>query len=57
MSLAGNMRRRGMGEAEILVAPQVANERRRDPPLDAAEVEGIAVSEAGGMDKAFVILG
>jgi putative DNA primase/helicase len=45
-SLAGSMRRRGMGEAEILAALQVANERRCVPPLDAAEVEGIARSVA-----------
>jgi putative DNA primase/helicase len=45
-SLAGSMRRRGMGEAEILAALQVANERRCVPPLDATEVEGIARSVA-----------
>jgi len=45
-SIAGTMRRRGMGEAEILAALQVANEGRCEPPLAAAEVEGIARSVA-----------
>src|SRR5215213_2709251 len=45
-SLAGTMRRRGMGEAEILAALQVANEQRCQPPLKAAEVEKIAASVA-----------
>ncbi len=45
-SLAGTMRRRGMGEAEILAALQVANERRCEPPLGAEEVEKIAASVA-----------
>jgi putative DNA primase/helicase len=43
-SIAGTMRRRGMGEAEILAALQVANERRCSPPLPAREVEKIAAS-------------
>ena len=43
-SLAGTMRRRGMGEAEILAALQVANEQRCQPPLEAKEVEKIAAS-------------
>jgi len=43
-SLAGTMRRRGMGEAEILAALEVANEQRCEPPLEAAEVEKIAAS-------------
>ena len=45
-SMAGTMRRRGMGEAEILAALQVANERRCTPPLEAREVEKIAASVA-----------
>jgi putative DNA primase/helicase len=45
-SLAGTMRRRGMGEAEILAALQVANEQRCQPPLEAKEVEKIAASMA-----------
>jgi putative DNA primase/helicase len=43
-SLAGTMRRRGMGEAEILGALQVTNEQRCQPPLEAEEVEKIATS-------------
>jgi putative DNA primase/helicase len=43
-SLAGTMRRRGMGEAEILGALKVTNERRCEPPLKAEEVERIAAS-------------
>jgi putative DNA primase/helicase len=46
-SLAGSMRRRGMGEAEILGALLVTNEQRCKPPLDAEEVEKIAASVAG----------
>src|SRR5215208_3150622 len=45
-SLAGTMRRRGMGEAEILAALQVANEQRCQPPLEAEEVGKIAGSVA-----------
>ncbi len=45
-SIAGTMRRRGMGEAEILAAIQVANEQRCQPPLEAEEVEKIAASVA-----------
>ena len=45
-SIAGTMRRRGMGEAEILAALQVANEQRCQPPLEAEEVEKIAASVA-----------
>jgi putative DNA primase/helicase len=45
-SLAGTMRRRGMGEGEILAALQVANEQRCQPPLEAEEVEKIAASVA-----------
>jgi putative DNA primase/helicase len=45
-SLAGTMRRRGMGEAEILAALQVANEQRCQPPLEAQEVKKIATSVA-----------
>jgi P4 family phage/plasmid primase-like protien len=45
-SLGGTMRRRGMGEPEILAALRVANERRCEPPLDAEEVEKIAASVA-----------
>ena len=45
-SLAGTMRRRGMGEGEILAALQVANEQRCQPPLETEEVEKIAASVA-----------
>ena len=45
-SIAGTMRRRGMGEAEILAAIRVANEQRCQPPLQAEEVEKIAASVA-----------
>src|SRR5215217_6102524 len=45
-SLAGSMRRRGMGEGEILAALQVANEQRCQPPLETEEVEKIAASVA-----------
>ncbi len=45
-SLAGTMRRRGMGEAEILAALQVANEQRCSPPLEDDEVGKIAASVA-----------
>src|SRR5829696_2698752 len=40
------MRRRGMGEAEILAALRVANEQRCQPPLETEEVEKIAASVA-----------
>ena len=43
-SIAGSMRRRGLGEAEILAALSVANERRCDPPLEREEVRKIAAS-------------
>ncbi|MBA2715244.1 MAG: primase C-terminal domain-containing protein, partial [Rubrobacteraceae bacterium] len=45
-SIAGTMRRRGMGEAEILAALQVTNEQRCEPPLSAEEVAKIAASVA-----------
>ncbi len=45
-SMAGTMRRRGMEEAEILAALEVANERRCSPPLETSEVERIAHSIA-----------
>src|SRR5215204_4039210 len=45
-SLAGSMRRRGMGEGEILAALQVTNEQRCQPPLEGEEVEKIAGSVA-----------
>ena len=45
-SLAGTMRRRGMGEGEIAAALQVTNEQRCQPPLEAEEVEKIATSVA-----------
>ena len=38
-SIAGTMRRRGLGEAEIEAALQVANRERCQPPLDEQEVE------------------
>ncbi len=43
-SLAGTMRRRGMGEAEIIGAIGVTNETRCRPPLPGSEVKGIAAS-------------
>ena len=45
-SLAGTMRRRGMGEAEILAALQVVNRERCRPPLPDRDVERIARSVA-----------
>jgi hypothetical protein len=45
-SLAGTMRRRGMGEAEILAALEVTNRLRCKPPLPAEEVRRIAGSVA-----------
>jgi putative DNA primase/helicase len=45
-SLAGTMRRRGMGEGEIAAALQVTNEQRCEPALEAEEVEKIAASVA-----------
>jgi Bifunctional DNA primase/polymerase, N-terminal/AAA domain/Primase C terminal 1 (PriCT-1) len=45
-SLAGSMRDRGMGEAEILAALQVANRERCRPPLAEREVAGVARSIA-----------
>ncbi len=43
-SLAGTMRRRGMGEEPIRAALLVENQGRCDPPLPEVEVEGIARS-------------
>jgi len=43
-SLAGTMRRRGLGERAILAALLVVNEERCSPPLPDAEVEKIARS-------------
>ncbi len=45
-SLAGTMRRRGMGEREICAALLVTNSERCDPPLPVDEVEKIAASIA-----------
>lgn len=45
-SLAGTMRRRGMGEEEMFAALAVANRKRCDPPLEEKEVRGIARSVA-----------
>ena len=45
-SIAGSMRRRGMGEAEILAALEVTNAQRCTPPLEAEEVAKIAASVA-----------
>jgi P4 family phage/plasmid primase-like protien len=45
-SIAGTMRRRGMGEPEILAALEVANAQRCTPPLEAEEVAKIAASVA-----------
>ncbi|HPC65299.1 MAG TPA: bifunctional DNA primase/polymerase [Anaerohalosphaeraceae bacterium] len=43
-SLAGNMRRVGMGESEILAAIQMTNQLRCSPPLPESEVVAIAKS-------------
>jgi hypothetical protein len=43
-SLAGSMRRRGMGADEIEAALRVTNEQRCSPPLDADEVRKIVES-------------
>lgn len=43
-SLAGSMRRKGMGAAAIEAALQAENTDKCDPPLDAAEVSAIAAS-------------
>jgi putative DNA primase/helicase len=45
-SLAGTMRRRGMGEAEIYGALEVTNRLRCKPPLHAEEVRRICASVA-----------
>lgn len=45
-SLAGSMRRRGMGEREIAAALLVTNDQRCDPPLAEEDVRRIAVSVA-----------
>lgn len=45
-SLAGNMRRRGMGEEEMYAALAVTNLTRCKPPLEEEEVRGIAASVA-----------
>jgi putative DNA primase/helicase len=45
-SLAGTMRRRGMGEAEIFGALEVTNRLRCKPPLSAEEVRKICASVA-----------
>jgi Primase C terminal 1 (PriCT-1) len=44
MSLAGTMRRRGMGFDEIEAALFVTNNKRCDPPLPEDEVKQIASS-------------
>ena len=43
-SLAGSMRRRGMGQDEIYAALQVTNNNRCDPPLPDRDVDRIAKS-------------
>ncbi len=43
-SIAGTMRRRGLGRDAILSALQTENEQRCDPPLDDSEIEVIANS-------------
>ncbi len=45
-SIAGSMRRRGMGEAEIAHALSFTNQQRCNPPLDEEEVKTIAASVA-----------
>lgn len=45
-SLAGTMRRRGMGEAEIFAALEVTNRLRCKPPLSVEEVRRISGSVA-----------
>jgi hypothetical protein len=44
MSLAGTMRRRGMGFDEIKAALLVSNSKRCDPPLAEDEVRKVASS-------------
>jgi hypothetical protein len=46
-SLAGTMRRRGMGQAAIEAALLAENAERCDPPLDEEEVKKVAASVSG----------
>jgi hypothetical protein len=46
-SIAGSMRRRGLGEEAIFAALQIFNQERCTPPLDETEVREIAKSIAG----------
>jgi hypothetical protein len=46
LSLAGSMRRRGMGAREMLAALRIVNEERCKPPLPAAELEDLAADVA-----------
>jgi len=45
-SLAGTLRRKGLGQGEIAVALKAVNAERCDPPLAEVEVDGIAASIA-----------
>jgi len=45
-SLAGTLRRKGLGQGEIAVALKAVNAQRCDPPLAEVEVDGIAASIA-----------
>jgi len=51
ISLAGTMRRRGLGEKAIYAALSATNRESCKPPLDDAEVRGIAESAAGYAPK------
>lgn len=44
LSMAGRLRRAGLGADEILAALEVVNENRLDPPMTPAELSKIAVS-------------
>ena len=46
-SVAGSMRRRGLGEEAIFAALRIFNQERCTPPLDEAEIRKIAKSIAG----------
>ncbi len=46
-SIAGSMRRRGLGEEAIFAALRIFNQERCTPPLDEAEIRKIAKSIAG----------
>jgi hypothetical protein len=47
ISLSGTMRRRGLGEGEILAALEAVNQQRCKPPLNPQELEELARDVAG----------